>query len=255
MYELVPVQRYTPAYINGLQLSWTSNSTLTVADGAASDSTNSNDIVVNTAGVGTVISNAFVGLNGLDTGTVAASTMYYVYAIADMAGFNAPGFVISTSSTIPIMPAGQNPSGYSLYRLIGFALTDSSSHFLLFYMDGVASSRFYQYDAPVSVTVSASGTSSTYSPLDLSVAVPVVNFGRVQVYYQWTNNAAADILNFQPTGGTGDSWTKKGIAAGVQQDENMLILPLLATAKPEISYKTSAGTLNAVKVQGFEFNL
>jgi len=255
MFRLVPVVNAQYLEINGLQAAWGSNTTLTVADGQARDSSNSYDIIVNTAAVGTTINGAINGLNGLDTGALANNKMYYIYAIMDPAGFNPSGFIISLSSTVPQYPAGQFPSGYSASRLIGFALTDGSAHFLLFYQSGNNSARYYQYDAPVAVTVTASGTSATYSAMDFSVAVPLVNFARVAMEWTWTNNAAGDSLNFQPTGGTGNAITKRGIVAGVIVEDQGLILPLIATAKPEISYKTSAGTLNSVLVQGFEFNL
>lgn len=255
MYSLVPVVNAQYLNINNLQVSWASNTTLTVEDGQARDASNSYDIIVNTDGVGTTINGAVNGFNGLDTGTLADNKMYYVYAIMDPAGFNPSGFILSLSSTLPQLPAGPFPSGYSAYRLIGFALTNGSAQFLLFYQTGSNSARYYQYDAPVSITVTASGTSTTYSPMDFSVAVPLVNFGRVAMEWTWTNNAAGDSLNFQPTGGTGNTITKRGIVAGVIVEDQGLILPLIASSKPEISYKTSAGTLNSVLVQGFEFNL
>ncbi len=256
-YTLVSLNRAQRPLMSGLQLSWVSATSLLVADGECSDSTNSYDIVVNTNGVGTTLSGSSVGLNALDTGTIAASTMYYIYAVGDPSGFNIPGFVISASSTGPVMPKGLNPSNYSLSRLVGFALTNGSANFLAFYMTGSASQRFYQYDVPVAVVVPSSGTSTTFVAVDLSVAVPLVNFGRSQLQYNWTNNAVTDILSLQPAGGTGTAWVTKGQAAGIPQDGNALILPLIASSKPEIAYKTTTGgsVLNTMAVQGFEFAL
>jgi len=70
--------------------------------------------------------------------------------------------------------------------------------------------------------------------------------------YKWTNNAAADTLNFTPSGATGDFKTILGIVAGVAQEDSFIILPLTVSSVPKVSYKRSAGTLNNVYVQAFE---
>jgi len=72
------------------------------------------------------------GLNGLDTGSVAASTMYYIYAIHKPAVYGADGHTLTTpgatagllslSSTAPTLPAG-----YTYQRRIGEVATDASS--------------------------------------------------------------------------------------------------------------------------------
>jgi hypothetical protein len=72
------------------------------------------------------------GLNGLDTGGVAASTMYYIYVIYKPAVYEADGHTLTTpgatagllslSSTAPTLPAG-----YTYQRRIGEVATDSFS--------------------------------------------------------------------------------------------------------------------------------
>lgn len=66
-----------------------------------------------------------VGLNGLDTGTLANSTWYHTYTISKADG-SVPGFLASTSLT-PTMPAT-----YTLKRRIGSFKTDGSAHILAF---------------------------------------------------------------------------------------------------------------------------
>ncbi len=134
-------------------------------------------------------------------------------------------------------------------------MTDGSSHILKYYSAGATANKYFQWDAPIAVTVTSSGTSATYSAMDLTTGVPTTKFGRTFIKYKWTPNAAADALNFQPTGATGDYETKLGVVASVALEESFSILPLLATSKPEVSYKTSAGTLNNVWVQAFEMQL
>lgn len=238
----------------------TPHSILDISAGQCRDSTNEIDITLGnylganpnqTANTVTLINSAVNGVNGLDTGTIAASTMYQIFVIADPTGFKPTACIITTATaaTGPLLP-----TGYGVFRYLGSILTDSSGYFLLtYYTAGSNGARYAQYDVPVTVTVTGSGTSATYSALDLSVAVPLAGYRRVAVQAAWTCNAAGDTLKFQPTGGTGDYITYLGQVASVKLENSFLIYPLIASAKPEISYKVSAGTLNTVQVQGYEF--
>lgn len=262
MSQLDPIVNQASLYINGMLLSndaTTPNTKLDVSAGICRDSNNLVDIVlgnylglsgIGTANSSTVINFAVNGANGLDTGSIAASTFYYVFAISDSSGKHSPAAIASLSSTAPTLPFG-----YDSIRLIGCCLTDSSSHILLYYTSGSNSNRYFQWDAPIAVTVSASGTSATYSPMDFSTGVPPSNYGRVWFYYKWTNNAANDQLKFQPSGATGDFVAINGIVAGVAQEDQLTILPLTVSAVPKVSYKTSAGTLNNIWVQAFDMVL
>ena len=226
----------------------TPNTQLNISAGIARDSNNIVDINVGnylgtgnaslTANSATVVNFGVNGTNGLDTGTIAASSLYYIYAMSDSSGKHQPSTVASLSATAPILPFG-----YDSMRLIGAALTDASSHLLPFYSSG----NYIQFDAPVAVVVTA-----TYSAMDLSVAVPATNFGKVYLQYKWTPAAAANTLSFQPSGAVGDYKTTLGIVAAVAQEDTFMIQPLLVAGVPKVSYKISAGTLNNVYVQGFE---
>ncbi len=263
MSQLDPIVNQPALYMNGLLLSnnaTTPNTKLDVAAGACRDSNNIVDINLGnylgqgnaalTANSATTINFAVNGANGLDTGSIGASKFYYIYAIADSSGKHQPAALASLSATAPTLPFG-----YDSIRVIGACLSDGSSHLLAFYASGSASSRYFEWDAPIAVTVTSSGTSATYSAMDLSVGVPASKYARVNLKYKWTNNAAADSLNFTPAGATGDYETALGIVAGVAQEASFSILPLTVSSVPKVSYKTSAGTLNNVWVQAFEMAL
>lgn len=250
-------------YMNGLLLSndgTTPNTKLDVAAGQCRDSNNLIDINVGnylglsgigTANSSTVINFSVNGANGLDTGSIDASSFYYIFAIADSSGKNVPAAIASLSASAPTLPLG-----YDSIRCIGCCLTDGSSHILKYLPANNSSNlRYFQWDAPIAVTVTDSGTSATYSAMDLSVGVPVSFFGRVAIKYKWTNNAPADALNFTPSGNSGDYFTDLGIAAGVAQENSFIILPRVSSSLPKLSYKISAGTLNNVWVQAFEMQL
>ncbi len=246
----IPVYDLPFLYISGLRLlndATTPNTKINVSIGQCRDSTDTIDIVIDTA---TVIDTAVIGLNGLDTGTLGASSFYKVFAIADSSNYRPSGFIITlASNSVPVMPFG-----YDSYRLIGYVKTDGSSHFLVFYMPVTSSgnNRYLQWDAPIAVTVTDSGTSATYSAMDLSVGVPNANFAKAKLYAKWDPNAAGDLLTFQASGGVGD-WLPNIAVGTAIQDLSFDILPLVVTGVPKVSYKISAGTLTNVAVMGYDF--
>ena len=62
-------------------------------------------------------------VNGLDTGSVAANTAYYVYAIKQSGGSQLSGFLMSTSPTTPNLAWGT----YDLFKRVFYWPTDSAS--------------------------------------------------------------------------------------------------------------------------------
>lgn len=99
-------------YVSGLAISKDSGSpedTIIVSPGSAYDSTKS--IVLSLAN----------SLSKQNTNQAANAT-YYVYIIGNSTG-NQTDILISINSTVPTLP-----TGYSLYRQIGYYTTDSSNH-------------------------------------------------------------------------------------------------------------------------------
>lgn len=76
--------------------------------------------------LGFTINAGAVGVNGLDSGSLAAASLYYYYAIAN-AATGAVGGLLSLSGSSPAMP-----SGYTHKRLLGVVYTDISAHFVEF---------------------------------------------------------------------------------------------------------------------------
>lgn len=104
----------------------TPNSILDVtADVVTVSDTSNNTFVLNSISVSPNISTS--GVNGLDTGSVAANTWYYIWVVFNpsaAASATNPGVVFSVSSTSPTMP-----SGYTYKMRIGAQRTDASSLF------------------------------------------------------------------------------------------------------------------------------
>lgn len=259
---LDPIVNQGFLYINGLTLSnnaTTPNTKIDVAAGVARDSTNQIDMNLGnylgqgntavTANSATTVNFATTGINALDTGTIAATTWYYVFIVADSSNKNVTGTIASLSATAPTLPFG-----YDSIRLIGSVKTDGSSHLLVFYATGTGASRFFEWDAPIAVVVTDSGTSATYSAMIMSTGAPVSNYSTITVYAKWDPNAAGDVLNFTPSGATGDYIVNTAITTAIQ-DFIFVIKPLTVSSVPKVSYKISAGTLTAVNVMGYNMSL
>src|SRR5438128_1022956 len=85
-------------YVEGLEVAYASATTVTVASGQARSSTNELDINLDT---GVTIDFTVNGLNGLDTGSVAASKCYSIFLIANPTIPGSAGCIASLSLTSP----------------------------------------------------------------------------------------------------------------------------------------------------------
>lgn len=248
-------------YVNGMTASrnvTVPNTQLDIAPGMCRDSTNTFDIVVgNYLGVNPNIPNDTVttinilanGVNGLDTGTVAASTMYNIFAISDVSNFNNPACIMSTAE-VPVLPFG-----YGAYRKIGYWMTDSSSHLLSGYVYGQNSERKFLYDAIQATTITA-GNATAYTAVSLSGLVPSVDKIGVVLSIAITPNAAGNALFIRKTGGVGDQYVMKGQVAAVQLIEESILMAGLNVGVSSIDYKVTANTDAAViSVMGFNYSL
>lgn len=227
----------------------TPNTKIDVGTGVCRDSTDTYDMI-NAASV--TINAAANGLNGLDTGTFAASKLYYVHLVSDPVSANTTGAMISLSATAPLMPFG-----YSAFRVIGFMVSDGSTHFLLCYNSGDQNARRFTFDAPKATSVTA-GTSATYAAINLSTYIPA-NMDNLPllVQYDWTANAAADVLALQGGNSTGDQLKAIAPVAGATAHTvgEGVVLSQLVAGVPTINYKVSAAGGVAINILGFEYYL
>ncbi len=235
-----PYGSYLPNYCNGLKISnnaTTPDTKLDVAVGNMLDSTGTFQISLDTA---VTINAGTVGLNGIDTGALAASTVYSVYLVADPVSLAVSGCMVSLSATAPYLPFN-----YSAFALIGYVTTDSSAHFLKGYWTaGNSTQRLFTFDAPI-ICLNA-GTQTGYTGVALTTFVPAVANTPVVIYSNFTANAAADIENLQGYNSTGDAVTIVAPVAGATAhttSQNTVLAQLNSTA-PSIKYKVSAGSLS-----------
>lgn len=242
-------------YINGLQLSndaTTPNSILDIAIGQCRDSTNEFDMFLNSP---LTINITNSGLNGLDTGTVAANKLYAVVLVSDPVSGNPTGAMFTLTPSQPVMPFG-----YLAFKTIGYVATDSGSHLLKgYWTSGGSGYRTFNYDAPQATAITA-GAATSYTAVDLSTLVPSgIAQLPVNIAYAYTPNAASHFLNLQGVNSTGNAATITGQVTSVIVSGNITVLAQLNASsanKPEINYKVSNGSdAVALNVVGYSISL
>ncbi len=238
-------------YANGLKITndgTTPDEIIDIAVGSIMDSTGVYQIDVDSV-LSPDITDS--GLNGLDTGTVAASTVYAVHLVADPVTQNAVGAMFSLSSTAPLMPFG-----YSAFALIGYVVTDGTSDILVgSWTAGNDTQRTFYYDAPIATAVTA-GAETSYTAVSLAAFVPAIQDVPVIVNYAFTPAAASRTLKMTPGNGVGDFVTITGQVASVVVSDNTVVLSKVTSGVPEIDYKVSNGDSPvAINVAGYVFNI
>lgn len=255
-----PIYSLPHLYISGLNISAASTTIIAIAPGQARDSNDNIDMPVGFPNLqGTtlpvtqfqgymppiLVSSVVNGVNGLDTGTIAASTQYAIYLIGDSRGYNPVAGILSlTSNPGPIMPLG-----YDSFRLIGFWQTDGSSHFVYatHKPQNMVGAVTY-YDVPP-IAVLTGGNATTFTAIDLTTnaAIPTTTLPNVIVWLLvvFIPAAAGDVVQFRPTGSaaTANVTTIVGIAAGIAQTQYIeVIAGVSGGSVPSIDYLVTSAS-------------
>lgn len=258
-----------PLYIDGLNISMASTTVLAIAPGQARDSLDQLDLPVGypnyNGGVlpapsflncpqPLFINSAVVGANGLDVGTLGASSFYIIYLIGDGSGFKPVAGLISLySNQFPLLPFG-----YSSIRRLGFISTTAGS---IFDATKILNERYSKsYFLQPSVSVLAGGNAVAFTSIDLSTAIPTTTDPFVIAYINviFTPSAVGDVVQFRPTGSSATSGlvTIVGLQAGVTQTECVAVMSGVSAGQPKIDYKVSvAGDAVSVLVEGYSVTL
>jgi len=258
-----PIIQLPRLYIDKLNISVYSTTVLAIAPGAARDQFNTIDIEVGNSNLfglnipaplavnyqpPILINSAVNGVNGLDTGSLAASTDYAIYLIADSRNLKNPAGLLSlTSNTAPIVPLG-----YDTLRLLGFIQTDGSSHFVYATHKPQNMSGALTYYLAASSVLSG-GNATSFTAVDCSTPIPTTTLRNVIASLQvtFTPVAAGDVVQFRPTGSsaTTNVTTIVGAVAGVAQTQYMQLILGVGSSKPEFDYLvTSASDAVSVSV-------
>lgn len=269
----VPIATESSTYLNGLNMSFTTTTTLTISAGQCKDSTGSNFILFQSPAVINVRVN---GANGLDVGTLAANTFYAVYAIGDSQANNpnvsfaagtsgnqpsvggggifvAGAGLLSLSTTAPVLP-----TGFDMFRRIGFILTDATAApntlVLKFVQEGHSVDRWMYYDAPI-VCVAAVAHAA-FTALNINVTNKSVPLTGTNVLFDadLLPNAPADFVALQPgssTNATGYYARMSGDVAAVHHFGDMICPCSNVGGNPTINFVTDAVSTVALNVVGY----
>lgn len=234
-----PVYALPHLYIAGMNISFASTTVVAIAPGQCRDMNDVIDMPVSWPDINNninppilfqnyqqplYINSAVNGANGLDAGTIAASTQYAIWVIGDSRGYNlVAGLLSLTSNAYPTLPAG-----YDSLRLIGFAETDGSSHFVYATHEPQNIGNGVQYFLSPAVSVLSGGNATTFTGVDLNTPVPTGTLPNVivELFVTFTPVAAGDVVQIRPTGSTATAGlvTITGIAAGVAQTQYVQVI-------------------------------
>lgn len=237
-----PVVNAGQYYINGLELSSLTATTMFVAKGQCRDSTNVNDIFLP---ADITINAAIQGAAGIDQGALVATTFYAVYAVGDSFGNNVGTAVISANLAAPLMP-----EGYNMFFRIGYIKTDGAAHILAFRQDGCGLDRWMWYDVAIATGIT-SGSSATFADVDCSAGLPNSVPTMVNFLCVFTPTAATDTLELKP----GDSAATNGYArasgavAAIAETVNM-VCPTDAPNTEAVAYLVT-GSAVAIDVAAY----
>ncbi len=251
-----PIYSLPYLYISGLNISIASTTVLAIAPGQARDSNDAIDMPVGFPNLqgnsvpavqfqgyqpGLLINAAVNGANGLDTGSLAASTQYAVYLIGDSRGYlPVAGILTLTSNVLPRMPVG-----YDSYRLLGFQATGGSSTFVYATSKPQNMVGALQYINQPAVSVLSGGNATSFTAIDLTTntAIPTTTLQNIIVtlLVVFTPLAANDVVKFRPTGSSATAGlpTITGTTAGVAQTQYLTMIAGVGSSKPEIDYLVS----------------
>jgi hypothetical protein len=250
-------------YVRGLGLANDATSPLskfTVGAGACQDSTATNDMVVAAA---LTLDGAVLGANGVDFGALAGgsyltiSSSYAVYIIGDSSGFNDVAAIMSLDQSAPLLP-----SGYDMYRRIGWVFTNGAKELRAFKQYGKAETREYMWQEAYPVYNAAAPVANETLDLDRTgdadqlVAAPVA--GKVLMQVDFTPALATTGLDMQAYDAaplaTGQQRWLPGVAArGIQMMESFtgVAETVPGTPKPALIWKADVADAAVISVVGW----
>ncbi len=168
-------------YLKGGLPRYNTAAQIIIPDGTtARNSTDSYDI---TLGADITIDITTSGAAGLDTGSEASNTWYYVYLIGDSSAVNNPSALLSVTNEADTGSITL-PSGYDIKRQYPLAVrNDGSSNFLRFYCPELGYVRYQaqtsNYNGSTNQTgtnnVLSAGSATSYTNVDFSSFTPPIS--------------------------------------------------------------------------------
>jgi hypothetical protein len=231
--------------VTGLTFSWASATTILLSSGlfAFADGT-INPVSVNTINIATN------GVNGLDTGSAANNTSYYVIAIYNPTSLIGAG--LFSVSPVPTLP-----SGYTSFARLGMVRRNATGSFLKFVQTGTTSVRQITYtDSMLETQVLTNGhtTAGAFAAISLASYIPAgVRIGMMR--YDFTTTNAASIIALRETGSTvvaGNCLTAFG--PGVVVTAAKGFLPFLCDASRSLDWFSGVNTTDTTNLYIYSYS-
>lgn len=176
---------FVPEYVSG--------TTLNLNPGVCQDSTGVFTLELSAVALLDITNIGVV--NGLDAGAAAIDTWYAVHVIADSAGVNPTGGLLSLSDTAPILPAG-----YDIFRRAGWVF--NATVLLEYWCQGEGTTKRYTITDDSALTnILTLGNATVFTTLDASFGIPPTSrYGTMACIYDPSNTA--HFLDIRPLGST-----------------------------------------------------
>lgn len=225
---------------------------------SARDATNTTDITL-IADINLSLDTA--GLNGLDTGTKAASTWYYVYLVKRSVN-GATGAIFSTANV-----AGSGsitlPTGYDLYRQLPLAVkTEASSNIMPFYISmGWPYRTTVRYRFVIEAlnypprtnqpNVLDGGTATTYTDVSLASYVPPISTQAILRGGIYLISGTSNLGFIRKKGSTADEFVVSNLSGRTYTEYESAIVETSADQKIQyLMYGTGSSAMD-LNVQGY----
>ena len=261
----VPGSAASNLYMDGLQCTYVSTTSVSFAAGACRDSSNTFDLVLSSA---TTLDLTTNGLNGLDQGALAASSDYAVYAIyseqfnnqINVGGGTSTayptGFIASLNLTgTPLLPAFYNTGGGFL-RLVKYLKTNGSSQIIPFVDSGNHTERTNTW--PTAISVAPGGLTTGYVLQSFAAGMPPIS---TTVYLNGTfvPDTAGDFMTIAPgnTIAAPDYFLVGGATAPATNKfgPSPFLVPLVSSVPSVYIKSTSASDTTTLLVSAYTVSL
>ncbi len=204
------------------------------------------------------LSTAFAGVNGLDTGSIAASTWYAVYVIYNPLTNRVAG-LLSINYTSPTLP-----DGYTMYRRWGWVLTNSNNYLYRtiqygneasYIVDGMILTALRKICSGIAGTLQAgsSGT-TTFVAVNVSNFIPYPTSSKIKFVGA---NITGSVIVLAPNsnyGGYENTTNPPPFSLNTEEDNDTAVQGEFLLESSYVYYASGAST-GAIFVSGWTDNL
>lgn len=236
--------------LEGGRLSWVSASQVNAGEAGQKSVVRDSTFSVEIAWTGLI---SGIMPTDLDTGSETSNTWYAVHVIGNSENLatSPVKLLLSLSATAPVLP-----SGYDVFRRIGWVRNNGTSNLLKFFQIGKGAIRRIHYDEPGGTLVVLTGGSATaFAAVSLAALVPPGSqdvFLGVSFNNSVVGGLGTDDIRLRPTGSTVTSSVTRVQPGSVLLADMQMPLEMVTNTSQSIEYRVSQATNTAsIAVQGY----